>query len=65
MRCVKRGDWKLIKYDVLDGQVRETQLFNLKENPSEFLSEHHTAAVTALTHCVPEPHQSNLATDPR
>jgi len=65
MRCVKRGDWKLIKYDVLDGQVRETQLFNLKENPSEFLAEHHTAAVTALTHCVPEPHQSNLATDPR
>ncbi len=40
MRCVKQGDWKLIKYDCLQGQVRETQLFNLKENPHEFLAEH-------------------------
>ena len=40
MRSVKKGDWKLIKYDVMDGQVRETQLFNLKENPHEFLPEH-------------------------
>ena len=40
MRCVKKGDWKLIKYDVLDGKVRKTQLFNLKENPHEFLEEH-------------------------
>ena len=22
MRCVKKGDWKLIKYDVMDGKVR-------------------------------------------
>lgn len=40
MRCVKKGDWKLIKYDVLDGEVHETQLFNLAENPNEFLAEH-------------------------
>ncbi|MDE0827224.1 MAG: sulfatase-like hydrolase/transferase [Akkermansiaceae bacterium] len=40
MRCVKKGDWKLIKYDVMDGSVRETQLFNLKDNPNEFLAEH-------------------------
>ena len=40
MRCVKQGDWKLIKYDVLDGGVRETQLFNLAENPHEFIKEH-------------------------
>ena len=40
MRCVRKGDWKLIKYDVLDGSVRETQLFNLAQNPNEFLSEH-------------------------
>ena len=33
MRCVKQGDWKLIKYDVMNGAVRETQLFNLKDNP--------------------------------
>ena len=38
MRCVRQGDWKLIKYDVLDGAVRETQLFNLKDNPHEFLA---------------------------
>lgn len=40
MRSVKRGDWKLIKYDVMDGAVRETQLFNLQANPHEFISEH-------------------------
>jgi len=40
MRCVKKGDWKLIKYDVMNGSVRETQLFNLAENPNEFISEH-------------------------
>ncbi len=40
MRCVMKDDWKLIKYDVLDGIVRETQLFNIRENPNEFLSEH-------------------------
>jgi len=40
IRCVKLGDWKLIKYDVLESTVRETQLFNLKENPNEFLKEH-------------------------
>lgn len=41
MRTVKKGDWKLIKYDVMDGKVRETQLFNLAENPNEYLPEHH------------------------
>lgn len=41
MRSVKQGDWKLIKYDVMNGSVRETQLFNLKDNPDEFLAEHH------------------------
>lgn len=40
MRTVLDGDWKLIKYDVLDGKVRETQLFNLAENPHEYLAEH-------------------------
>lgn len=41
MRTVKKGDWKLIKYDVMDGAVRETQLFNLAQNPNEYLPEHH------------------------
>ena len=41
IRTVKKGDWKLIKYDVMDGAIRETQLFNLAENPNEYLPEHH------------------------
>ncbi|SDM69059.1 sulfatase-like hydrolase/transferase [Kriegella aquimaris] len=41
MRTVKKGDWKLIKYDVMNGAVHETQLFNLAENPNEYLKEHH------------------------
>ncbi len=40
IRCVSEGDWKLIKYDILDGYIQETQLFNLKENPNEFIAEH-------------------------
>ena len=55
MRCVKQGDWKLIKYDVMDGTVRETQLFNLAENPNEFLPEH------ART----KPLETNLAENPK
>lgn len=65
MRSVKQGDWKLIKYDVMDGAVRETQLFNLKENPDEFLAEHHVREVTSLTGVTPAPHQVNLAGDPK
>lgn len=40
MRCVMKGDWKLIKYDLMDGAVRQTQLFNLAANPNEYLPEH-------------------------
>ena len=65
MRAVKKGDWKLIKYDVLNGSVRETQLFNLKENPDEFIEQHHASEVTSLTGVKPEPHQVNLADDPK
>lgn len=65
MRCIRVGDWKLIKYDVLDGAVRETQLFNLADNPDELLIEHHAPAVIALTGHTPEAHQVNLADDPR
>ena len=55
MRCVRLGDWKLIKYDVLDGSVRETQLFNLANNPHELLPQHGNA----------NPDFTNLADDPR
>lgn len=65
MRCVRKGDWKLIKYDVMDGQVRETQLFNLKVNPHEFLTQHQGASVSRLTGVKPGQHQMNLADDPQ
>jgi choline-sulfatase len=63
MRSVKQGDWKLIKYDVMNGAVHETQLFHLKENPEELLTEHHDAKVTSLKGVKPAPHQVNLAGD--
>ncbi|MBL9187342.1 MAG: sulfatase-like hydrolase/transferase [Opitutaceae bacterium] len=65
MRSVRRGDWKLIQYDVMDGKVRETQLFNLAENPQEFLAQHHDPKVIALTGQTPAKHQVNLAGDPK
>lgn len=65
MRAVKKGDWKLIQYDVLNGKVRESQLFHLKDNPQEFLIEHHDPKVKTLTGANPLPHQVNLASDPK
>ncbi|MCG8308744.1 MAG: sulfatase-like hydrolase/transferase [Cytophagales bacterium] len=65
MRCVKQGNWKLIKYDMMDGQVRETQLFNLKKNPDELLREHRNPEVIALTGNKPNKKQVNLADDPK
>ena len=61
MRSVRKGDWKLIKYDVMDGQVRETQLFNLAQNPHEFIQQHRGDKVVAK----PQKSQTNLAGDPR
>ncbi len=65
MRSVRKGDWKLIKYDVMDGTVRQTQLFNLKDNPHEFLRQHHDAQVVTLTGNTAKPGQVNLADDPK
>ncbi|MEC7861122.1 MAG: sulfatase, partial [Verrucomicrobiota bacterium] len=64
-RCVKKGDWKLIKYEVEKTGVKHTQLFNLKDNPQEFMKEHHAAAVMALTGAKPGPEQINLASHPK
>jgi arylsulfatase A-like enzyme len=61
MRSVRRGDWKLIKYDVMEGTVRKTQLFNLKENPHEFIQEHHALRKAAK----PQPSAYNLAENPK
>ena len=63
MRSVKKGDWKLIKYDVMNGDVRQTQLFNLRDNPAEFIAEHQAPEVVALTGAQPAVHQVNLAND--
>ena len=65
MRSVKKGDWKLIKYDVMEGEVRETQLFNLAENPEEYLEQHQDPAVIQLTGVEPKGNQVNLADDPK
>ena len=65
MRSVRKGDWKLVKYDVLDGATRATQLFDLSRNPWELLAEHHDEGVVGLLRSRPEAHQRNLAGDPR
>ena len=66
MRCVKKGDWKLIKYDVMDGATRETQLFNLDGEPGRVPRPSITIPqVIALTGVTPAPSQRNLADDPR
>lgn len=64
IRSVREGDWKLIQYDAMDGQVRETQLFNLAENPDELLIEHHDPTIVAVTGVKPTENQRNLADDP-
>jgi choline-sulfatase len=62
MRSIKTSDgWKLIKYDVLDGTVRETQMFNLNDNPKEFLVEHHADEVATLLKHRPSETQIDLA----
>lgn len=65
IRSLKKGKWKLIKYDVMDGQVRKTQLFNLKNNPNELLIEHHDTKIIALTGNTPKRNQVNLADHPK
>ena len=57
VRAVKRGRWKLVEWDVLDGSVRRTQLFDLEANPHERLAGHHDGVVPDR--------QTNLANDPR
>jgi hypothetical protein len=64
MRSVKKGVWKLIQYDVMDGAVRKQQLFNLSENPHEFLQEHAEPTVSGLLGLAPKANQRNLAEDP-
>lgn len=64
IRAIRKGDWKLIEYKNAKSGSRETQLFNLAENPLELIAEHHDPAVISLTGTKPEPGQTNLAADP-
>lgn len=63
IRSVRRGDWKLIKYESPAGGLH-TQLFNLAENPHELLAEHHDPAVAGFLPQAPQPQQKNLADEP-
>jgi choline-sulfatase len=63
IRSVRRGDWKLIKYESPSGGLH-TQLFNLTENPHEFLAEHRGPEVVRELPAPPAPGQKNLAADP-
>ena len=65
MRCVRKGDWKLIKYESRGGKSRKTQLFNLAQNPHEFLDQHHDPKVKIISGQTPTKQQTNLANDPR
>lgn len=65
MRAIKTAGWKLIEYDVLDGKVRETQLFDLKANPNELLDEHSADEVKSVLKNAPEAGQVDLAEDPK
>ena len=61
IRTVRSGDWKLIKYESTKDGIQETQLFNISDNPHEFLMDHHHKGVTTLTGFTPHPNQKNLA----
>lgn len=67
LRSIRKGDWKMIKYEILDGDktIKRTQLFNLKENPHELIKEHHDPKVIALTKNKPKANQRNLADNPK
>ena len=65
IRSVKKGDWKLIQWDVMDGSIQKLQLFNLAENPYELLKEHQDPKVEELTGNIPNKNQVNLAYDPK
>lgn len=64
IRCVKEGDWKLIRYECPKKGANATQLFNLAANPNELVTEHHDPKIVALTHYTPKPLETNLADDP-
>lgn len=64
MRSVSKGYWKLIQYESADGRSKKTQLFNLAENPHEFIEENHNPTITGLTGIKPAENQTDLAESP-
>ena len=48
----------------MDGEIRQTQLFNLKQNPEELLSYHHSEKIIAKTKNTPTDLQRNLSGNP-
>ncbi len=65
MRSVNHDGWKLIKYEDAKSKFSHTQLFNLTENPNEYIDQHHAPAVIKLTGFTPKENQTNLAADPK
>ena len=61
----KKGGLKLTQYEVTKTGVKHVQLFNLKENPHEFMKEHHDPEVIAITGVKPKKNQINLAKNPK
>ncbi|MFN9220454.1 MAG: sulfatase/phosphatase domain-containing protein, partial [Planctomyces sp.] len=65
IRCVSRGDWKLIVYKAPQLNLNQVQLFNLQQNPHELLPQHHAEAVSRQLSAAPAPLQTNLADQPQ
>jgi arylsulfatase A-like enzyme len=65
-RDAQRSKGRLEVDQVRDSKTGEkhTQLFNLKENPLEFIKEHHNPDVIASIGVKPKKHQVNLADSP-
>lgn len=64
IRCVRKGDWKLLRYESEKDGSKTIQLFNLADNPLELLEQHRTPSVIKLTGVQPTKLQRNLADNP-
>jgi hypothetical protein len=54
-----------LKYDSPRDGIHHTQLFNLTENPNEFIEQHGDRSLVVMTGIKPEKEQVNLAAEPR
>lgn len=65
IRSVKKGPWKLIRYEAPDRHISRWQLFHLENNPHELIQEHHSAEVQQLVGAVHSGQQTDLSEDPQ